>query len=99
MKKKLTGILLLLLFIALPLQGQAKVKAPKKQCHAYVVMDAGSGEVLFGQDANKKIYPASTAKLMTRIFCTSLLSSAERRSVCTKQGNYKKTAWNNARSN
>ena len=40
MKKKLTGILLLLLFIALPLQGQAKVKAPKKQCHAYVVMDA-----------------------------------------------------------
>ena len=55
MKKKLTGILLLLLFIALPLQGQAKVKAPKKQCHAYVVMDAGSGEVLFGQDANKKI--------------------------------------------
>ena len=49
MKKKLTGILLLLLFIALPLQGQAKVKAPKKQCHAYVVMDAGSGEVLFGQ--------------------------------------------------
>ena len=69
MKKKLTGILLLLLFIALPLQGQAKVKAPKKQCHAYVVMDAGSGEVLFGQDANKKIYPASTAKLMTAIVC------------------------------
>lgn len=49
MKKKLTGILLLLLFIALPLQGQAKVKAPKKQCHAYVVMDAGSGEVLLGR--------------------------------------------------
>ena len=69
MKRKLTGILLLLLFIALPLQGQAKVKAPKKQCHAYVVMDAGSGEVLFGQDANKKIYPASTAKLMTAIVC------------------------------
>lgn len=36
---------------------------------AYVVMDAGSGEVLFGQDANKKIYPASTAKLMTAIVC------------------------------
>lgn len=69
MKKKLTGILLLLLFIALPLQGQAKVKAPRKQCHAYVVMDAGSGEVLLGQDANKKIYPASTAKLMTAIVC------------------------------
>ncbi len=47
MKKKLTGIVLLLLFFAMPLQGQAKVKAPKKQCHAYAVMDAGSGEVLF----------------------------------------------------
>lgn len=32
-------------------------------------MDAGSGEVLFGQKANKKIYPASTAKLMTAIVC------------------------------
>ncbi len=69
MKKKITGILLLLLVFAMPLQGQAKVKAPKKQCHAYVVMDAGSGEVLFGQNANKKIYPASTAKLMTAIVC------------------------------
>ena len=54
MKKKLTGILLLLLFIALPLQGQAKVKAPKKQCHAYVVMDAGSGEFFFGKDEIKR---------------------------------------------
>ena len=69
MKKKITGILLLLLVFAMPLQGQAKVKAPKKQCHAYVVMDAGSGEVLFGQKVNKKIYPASTAKLMTAIVC------------------------------
>ena len=48
---------------------QAKVKAPKKECHAYVVMDAGSGQVLFGQDENKQIYPASTAKLMTAIVC------------------------------
>jgi D-alanyl-D-alanine carboxypeptidase len=32
-------------------------------------MDAGSGKVLFGQDENKVIYPASTAKLMTAIVC------------------------------
>lgn len=50
-------------------RADAKVKAPKKECHAYVVMDAGSGEVLFGQDADKQIYPASTAKLMTAIVC------------------------------
>ncbi|MBR0409683.1 MAG: D-alanyl-D-alanine carboxypeptidase [Eubacterium sp.] len=47
----------------------AAVKAPKMTCHSYVVMDAGSGEVLFGQDEDKVIYPASTAKLMTAIVC------------------------------
>ncbi len=51
MKKKLTGILLLLLFIALPFAGTGKSESTGTRCHAYVVMDAGSGEVLFGQDA------------------------------------------------
>lgn len=69
MNKKLTGLLLLFFLCLLPLNGQAKVKAPKKECHSYVVMDAGSGKVLFGQKANKKIYPASTAKLMNAIVC------------------------------
>ncbi len=52
-----------------PVKGEAKVRAPKMQCYAYAVMDAGSGEILFGQDENKMIYPASTAKLMTAIVC------------------------------
>ena len=56
-------------FLLFPVIGQAEVKAPKKECHAYVVMDAGSGQVLFGQDYDKKIYPASTAKIMTAIVC------------------------------
>lgn len=67
--KKISLIIWVLLCIALPVQGEAKVKAPKMQCHAYAVMDAGSGEILFGQDENKVIYPASTAKLMTAIVC------------------------------
>ena len=57
------------LCLLLPVKGKAKVRAPKMQCHAYAVMDAGSGEILFGQDENKMIYPASTAKLMTAIVC------------------------------
>lgn len=57
------------LCLLLPARGEAKVRAPKMQCHAYAVMDAGSGEILFGQDENKMIYPASTAKLMTAIVC------------------------------
>ena len=57
-----------LFILSQPIRGEA-VKAPKKQCHAYVVMDAGSGQVLFGQDVDKQIYPASTTKLMTAIVC------------------------------
>ena len=72
-KRTLLFILLAFVLLAMPVQSQAKkkgkIKAPKKECHSYVVMDAGSGKVLFGQDENKQIYPASTAKLMTAIVC------------------------------
>lgn len=68
-RRSLWMLLLLCACLFISVEGQAKVKAPKKECHAYVVMDAGSGEVLFGQDYDKKIYPASTAKIMTSIVC------------------------------
>lgn len=69
--KQLASLALLLcaVWILVPAAGEAKVKAPKMECHSYVVMDAGSGEVLFGQEEDKQIYPASTAKLMTAIVC------------------------------
>lgn len=63
-------LLIMLVFLLYPAHSMAKIKGPKMNCKAYVVMDAGTGEVLFGQDENKKIYPASTAKLMTAIVCT-----------------------------
>lgn len=66
-KCRFLTFLVAFLFVLLPIKTDAKVKAPKKECHAYVVMDAGSGEVLFGQDQDKMIYPASTAKIMTAI--------------------------------
>jgi D-alanyl-D-alanine carboxypeptidase len=40
---------------------------PKVQAHAYVVMDANSGKILLKKNATKKIYPASTVKLMTAV--------------------------------
>lgn len=64
-----SAMLILLACLFIPQPSLAAVKAPKMHCHAYVVMDAGSGEVLFGQDEDKVIYPASTAKLMTAIVC------------------------------
>lgn len=62
-------LIILSCFFIFPIYSFARVKAPKMECHSYVVMDAGSGEVLFGQDENKQIYPASTAKLMNAIVC------------------------------
>lgn len=40
---------------------------PSVNCHAYVVMDANTGKVLFSKNASNKIYPASTVKLMTAL--------------------------------
>lgn len=44
-----------------------QVRSPHMYAHAYAVMDANSGEILFGENVNEKIYPASTAKLMSAI--------------------------------
>ena len=40
---------------------------PSVSAHAYVIMDSNSGEILYSKDAYKKIYPASTAKMMTAL--------------------------------
>lgn len=40
---------------------------PEVSAHAYVVMDGATGDVLYQKNQNKKIYPASAAKLMTAI--------------------------------
>ena len=45
----------------------AATAKPKVSAHAYVVIDANSGEVIISQNRNKRIYPASTTKLLTAI--------------------------------
>lgn len=40
---------------------------PKVSSHAYAVIDANSGKIIISQDKNKRIYPASTTKLLTAI--------------------------------
>jgi len=45
----------------------ASAAVPSVQAKAYVVMDANSGNILYKKDMDKKIYPASTVKLMTAI--------------------------------
>ena len=70
-KQKLLVFLVLMSILLQPLHTQAATK-PNTRAHAYVVMDAHSGEVLLQNNADKKIYPASTVKLMTALVVLDL---------------------------
>lgn len=60
-------LLLSIMLAAMPsVSAKAAVK-PKTMAHAYYVMDAKSGEKILSDRANKKIYPASTVKLLTAL--------------------------------
>lgn len=72
--EKLIAVLVIATFITGLLPGSisnqvpsAKAAVPSVQAKAYVVMDANSGKVIYKKSMNKKIYPASTVKLMTAI--------------------------------
>ena len=72
--KKLVIVLLIAAFISGLVSGSifnqvptASAAVPSVQAKAYVVMDANSGGVIYKKSMNKKIYPASTVKLMTAI--------------------------------
>lgn len=72
--KKLVTVLLIAAFISGLVPGSifnqvptASAAVPSVQAKAYVVMDANSGGVIYKKSMNKKIYPASTVKLMTAI--------------------------------
>jgi D-alanyl-D-alanine carboxypeptidase len=60
-------ILSCILSILQPANQAKAAKKPVVYAHAYVIMDANSGKILFSQNATKKIYPASTVKLMTAL--------------------------------
>ena len=68
--KKFSLFLVLLFSVLTILTPATQTKAAEKpsvKAHAYVIMDANSGKVLFSKNASKKIYPASTVKLMTAL--------------------------------
>lgn len=63
----LLGALLLFGNSSTVLAEEYQIRAPHMYAHSYAVMDANTGEILFGENVDKQIYPASTAKLMTAI--------------------------------
>lgn len=67
--RKISLVLIITIMVTImPWQSaNAAEKVPNVNAHAYVVMDANTGEVLFSMHDKKRIYPASTAKLMTAI--------------------------------
>ena len=50
-----------------PVQPAKAASIPSVSAHAYVIMDASNGQVLYSYHADQKIYPASTVKLMTAL--------------------------------
>jgi D-alanyl-D-alanine carboxypeptidase len=62
---------------------KAESQVPEVSAHAYVVMDANSGEVLYSEHETNKIYPASTVKLMTAI--VAMEQSSLTKKITTKQ--------------
>lgn len=69
--KKIIALLLGgLLFFSSSLSTAAEtyqIRALHMYAHSYAVMDANTGKILFGENVDKQIYPASTAKLMSAI--------------------------------
>lgn len=88
--KKLKSYISLLIICTLicSLLPSTKVSAasntiPTVSSYAYILMDANSGEIILDHNPNKKIYPASTAKLMTAI--VAIESSKSGKSIKTNK--------------
>lgn len=73
--KKIISVILIATFISVSIPESlflqetvtASAATPTVQAKAYVVMDANSGKIFYKKNMNKRIYPASTVKLMTAI--------------------------------
>ena len=76
MKKKLGWILILLIWLLLVIVGNAQEEPKENDLHAQaaVLMDAGSGRILYGKNKDQILAMASTTKIMT---CIVALESAE----------------------
>ena len=84
-KQRLLALILSIILILLPLSS-ATVEAaelPDVDATAYVVMDATDGEILLQKNSKKRIYPASTAKLLTAV--TALDNAGTGRKIKTTQ--------------
>lgn len=79
-KRKIVGIILVALCLALLPgdNGQAKKAGVSITAKAYEVMDANTGKILYNKNANKKLYPASTVKILSSLVVLDHKNLADR---------------------
>jgi len=76
MLKKLTSILIITVIIS-SLFNLSYATTPDLNARAAVLIDAKTGNVLFEKNADKKMYPASTTKIMTAILALEKVDKGE----------------------
>lgn len=87
-RRMVTYLLIISLVLAGVWQQEAPVQAaPKTKAHAYYMIDAKTGKKILSKNANGKIYPASTVKLMTALV---VLEHAEEKKQITYTKKLKK---------
>jgi D-alanyl-D-alanine carboxypeptidase len=78
-KRLLTFLLIAALFtMGLPVQTTQAKSVPKTHAHSYYMVDATTGEKILSKNANKKIYPASTVKLLTALTVLEHASTSQK---------------------
>lgn len=89
MKKRVNIIIrlmLILLFISSTVFTNivhAASQKPNVSAHAYTVMDSKTGKILYTQNGDKRIYPASTVKMLTALVAVE--NSSLSRKITVKQ--------------
>lgn len=84
--KVIIKLMLILLFISSTVFTNivdAATQNPTVSAHAYTVMDSNTGKILYTQDGDKRIYPASTVKMMTALIAVE--NSSLSRKITVKQ--------------
>lgn len=76
MLKKITSVLIVFV-ILLSLFNIGYASAPDLNAKAAILIDAKTGNVLFEKNADKKMYPASTTKIMTAILALEKVAKGE----------------------
>lgn len=77
MKKIIAGILIVALMLPLCMCAGAKSDSVKPDAECAVLMDMGSGKVLYALNENKRVSPASITKVMALILVMEALESGK----------------------